>query len=310
MNYRNPKKINRNLGVIGFGAWQLGNTEFFGEMDDHTAINLVDEAVKKGVTVFDTAPGYGNGNSERLLGIALKPYRKDVFINTKFGHTPEGHTDFSVDGLYRSVEGSLSRLQTAYLDSVILHNPGRELLYQTAPIYTALQELKATGVIRHYGVSIDTVSELETVLTHNTVDVIELMFNIIHQSPKALFEEVQKQGIMLMIKVPLDSGWLTGKYTKDTRFTGIRARWTNDVITKRLEIIAKIQTLFQKQDITHESLQFILHFSAVTCVIPGVRTVAQLQSNVEAQAGTLTIPQIQELETLYDTYIKNQDTPW
>jgi len=310
VNTRNPEKISRNLGVIGFGAWQLGNTEFFGPMDDQDAIELVQEAVKQGVTVFDTAPGYGSGNSERLLGIALKPYRKDVFINTKFGHTPEGMTDFSKEGLLSSVSGSLSRLQTDYLDSVILHNPPRELLYATADIYEGLQDLKDTGTIKHYGVSIDTVEELDIVLHHNSVDVIELMFNIIHQSPKALFEEVKKQGILLMIKVPLDSGWLTGKYTKESVFTGIRARWTLEVIHTRLDIVSRIQNLFGKTNIANESLRFVLGFPAVTCVIPGVRNLAQLRSNVEAQKETLTQVQQQELEDLYDTYITHQSTPW
>lgn len=310
MNYRNPTAINRELSVIGFGAWQLGNAQSFLEMKDEEAIELVREAINQGVNVFDTAPGYGEGNSERLLGIALQPYRKHVFINTKFGHTPDNRMDFSSEGLYRSIEGSLKRLQTDYLDSVILHNPPRELLDQNASIYQTLYSLKQQGVIRHYGVSIDSLEELDIVLHHNNVDVIELLFNILHQAPKALFDEIRQKGIMLLVKVPLDSGWLSGKYTKDTTFTGIRSRWTKDVKEKRLEIVERIKDIVGPDDLAQKALQFILHFDAVTCVIPGTTNISQLESNVNAQEATLAKEEVTMLEELYETYIKHQDTPW
>lgn len=310
MKYKKLNGIAFPISTISFGAWQLGNNEFFGEMNDEDAIDLVKEAVKQGINLFDTAPGYGGGNSERLLGIALKEYRDKVFINTKFGHKADGTSDFSVEALEPGVKDSLKRLQTNYLDSVILHNPGKDMLYGSHPIYKEFQRLKSNGIINHYGVSIDSYEELDIVLHHNNVDVIALMFNIIHQSPKDLFDEIEKQGILLIIKVPLDSGWLTGKYTKQTKHTGVRSRWTKEVIDTRLSIVNKIKEILPTENLVHASLQFILNHKAVTSVIPGTRNMMQLLSNVEASNYILSQQKQQQLYDLYDQYIKTQYTPW
>ena len=309
MKYNNPKKINFKISEISFGAWQLGNNFDFDRMQEEDAINLVRKAYDSGITLFDTAPNYGNGNSEVLLGKALKPFRDKVFINSKFGHDDLGNTDFSVERLEKSVRESLSRLQTDHLDSVILHNPGKEMLYGSHPIYDELKRLKSLGLIKHFGVSIDWPEELEIVLKENDIDVIEVMFNIIHQSPKVWFEEIKKQGILLMVKVPLDSGWLTGKYTKDTIFKGIRSRWTKEVIETRLTIVDKIREIVG-EDLVNASLRFILNFDAVSCVIPGTRNIEQLMSNIAVTDFSLTNQKQKELEHLYENYIKDQFTPW
>lgn len=310
MRYHHCKKIAKKCSVIGFGAWQLGNAEFFGEMSDQEGVYLVHEALKEGVNVFDTAPGYGSGNSERILGIALQEHRDEVFINTKFGHTADGRSDFSVEGLHKSIRASLHRLQTNYLDGLILHNPNRDLLSGKHPLFEALQKYKQEGIVRHYGVSIDSIEELDVVLHSNDVDIIEIMFNIIHQSPKTLFDEIHKKGIMLLIKVPLDSGWLSGKYTKETIFSGVRARWNDEVKATRLEIVKRIKEIIGKDHIAEDALRFILSYGAVTSVIPGVRTVDQLESNVHAQEEKMSRRQVHDLENLYDSYIKHQKTPW
>ncbi|MDY0023543.1 MAG: aldo/keto reductase [Candidatus Izemoplasmatales bacterium] len=309
MKYNNPKKINFKISEISFGAWQLGNNFDFDRMQEEDAINLVKKAYDNGITLFDTAPNYGNGNSEVLLGKALKPFRDKVFINSKFGHDDLGNTDFSVERLEKSVRESLSRLQTDHLDSVILHNPGKEMLYGSHPIYDELKRLKSLGLIKHFGVSIDWPEELEIVLKENNIDVIEVMFNIIHQSPKVWFDEIKKQGILLMVKVPLDSGWLTGKYTKDTIFKGIRSRWTKEVIETRLQILGKIREIVG-EDLVNASLRFILNFDAVSCVIPGTRNIEQLMSNIAVTDYSLSSEKQKELELLYENYIKDQFTPW
>jgi len=309
MKYNKPSRINFAVSEISFGSWQLGNNIDFNFGDENEAINLVHEALKMGITLFDTAPNYGHGNSERLLGEALKGNRKKVFINSKFGHDHGGGTDFSPERLEKSVRGSLGRLQTDYLDSVILHNPPMEMLYKDHPIYNELRRLKSIGLIRHFGVSIDTPFELETVLDNDDIDVIELMFNVIHQSPKIHFDKIHQKGILLMIKVPLDSGWLSGKYNEKTDFTGIRSRWTKDVIDTRIKIIERVKSIV-KEDIVKASLRFILDFKGVTCVIPGIKNMEQLISNVEASNYLLTREKHLELENLYEDYIKHLHTPW
>ena len=113
MKKRYVDKFKQEVTALGFGAWQLGSTgDFFEEMDIDYGVNLVREAYYKGITFYDTAPGYSDGNSESILGKALKDVREEVFINTKVGHGPNGENEFSPEGIETSINRSLKRLQT------------------------------------------------------------------------------------------------------------------------------------------------------------------------------------------------------
>ena len=103
MNYRYSPKFTKKISEVGFGAWQLGGTGTWGYMSKEEGMNLVHEALKKGVNFFDTAPGYGNGNSELILGETLVNNRDEVFINTKIGHGPNGEYEFSEEGIKNSI---------------------------------------------------------------------------------------------------------------------------------------------------------------------------------------------------------------
>ena len=156
MEQRCLGKSGIQVGAIGFGAWQLNNP-MWGGPDKAASVRLVHAALAAGGNFFDTAPGYGDGASETLLGRALKGHRADVVICTKFGHGgPEGE-DFSVAGLRTSLEGSLRRLQTDYADILLLHNPPDELLdgNQAADLYAALESLQQAGKVRDFGASVD-----------------------------------------------------------------------------------------------------------------------------------------------------------
>ena len=225
MKYRIFKRIDKEISVLGFGGWQLGNTEFWGDMTFESGVSLVKEAIGKGVNFFDTAPGYSSGLSEEIIGEGIKGYRDKVFINTKFGHKADGTSDFKTSSIKESIESSCKRLQTDYIDSVILHNPELFILEGKTDHFKELNRLKQIGKIRAYGVSVDSLEELTTILDNIEIDVIEVMFNVMHQEVAEAFDEIEKRGILLIIKVPLDSGWLTGKYDELSEFTGIRNRW-------------------------------------------------------------------------------------
>ncbi|WP_163192257.1 aldo/keto reductase [Clostridium thermarum] len=173
------------VSEIGFGAWQLGNAKDWGTMSDEEAIKLVHAALDSGVNFFDTAPGYGLGKSEELLGRALKGRRDEVVINTKFGHHADGSSDFSADRIREAVEGSLQRLQTDYPDSILLHNPPFELLNGSAPQYEVLEQLKAEGKILAYGASVDSSREMLEVIDNSNSGIMEVMFNIFYQETAA-----------------------------------------------------------------------------------------------------------------------------
>lgn len=260
----------------------MGNSKDFSAMTEKEGLELVQNAVEKGITFFDTAPNYAEGKSEQILGKALEGKEADIFINTKVGHDHKGQTDFSINGINKTVYRSLVALKREKLDSLLLHNPGKDILKGETDHYSHLRSLKKDGLIDGYGVSIDTADQLKWVLDHSDVDVIEIMFNIIHQSPRIWFDEVKKRDIMLIAKVPLDSGWLTGKYNTNSRFTGIRSRWSINDIQARSKIIKNIKDIVGQDDLVPVALSFILSYEALTTVIPGTRNKKQLQSNINS----------------------------
>lgn len=309
MKQRFALRFDRLISEIGFGGWQLGN-DLWGAMSTDEGVALVKSAYQKGINFFDTAPGYSNGLSEQILGEALKAVRHEVLINTKFGHNHLNQTNFSETSIEKSINESLERLQTSYVDSVILHNPPRAILEGKTNHHAEFQRMKDIGKIRGYGVSIDTLEELDLVLKHLDVDVIELLFNINAQAPKALFDHVKAKGILLIAKVPLDSGWLSGKYNADSHFSGIRSRWDHDVIVKRAHLVDRIKSIVQDDDLVKYALGFILSFEAITTVIPGTKNLAQLDSNIASAQFTLSDDLKQKLEQLYDEEIKPLNLPW
>jgi aryl-alcohol dehydrogenase-like predicted oxidoreductase len=310
MKTTNYAKTGKKIHRIGFGAWQLGNTEFWGHMSVEEGIALVDEAIQKGVCLFDTAPGYASGLSETIIGLAVQGRREDVVINTKFGHTAEGETDFSVFSLRDQIQSSLNRLQTDYLDSIVLHNPSMDILLGQTMHVEELKKLKAEGLIRSFGVSIDTLEEFEAVLDHLEIDVVEILFNIFFQDPAKLFEKAHQKGISIIAKVPLDSGWLTGKYDEFSEFEGIRSRWDDQTILRRAELVKDLKAIVKADDLTPYAINFILSFPEVTAVIPGIRTSEQLQKHLHHKDYVLTKTMKQAMQDLYKNKIEKDPLPW
>lgn len=302
-------KTNQKINRLGFGAWQLGNG-LWGDMSIDEGVLLVKEAIASGVNFFDTAPGYASGMSEIILGKAIVGMRNKIVINTKLGHTAEGITNFSLDSLESQILSSLKRLNTDYLDSVILHNPDKSILAGQTKHFQVLKQLKQSGLIRAYGVSIDTYEELDSVLKHADIDVVEILFNIFFQSPSPLFKEAKKKGISIVTKVPLDSGWLSGKYDEHAVFTGIRARWNQATIQRRAGLVKQIKAFFPNEDLTKLAIGFILSFEEVTAVIPGIKDLNQLHENIQYSNYIIPKDIKQKCIDLYDQQIKNNPLPW
>ena len=302
--------MNKKISSLGFGGWQLGNTDFWGNMTYDYGVELVKDAIKQGVNFFDTAPGYSGGLSELIIGEGIKGYRDSIFINTKFGHKADGTSDFRSSNIEEAIEASCQRLQTDYLDSFILHNPEMYILEGKTDHFKELDRLKQLGKIKAYGVSIDRLEELNTVLNNIDIDVIEVMFNIMHQEVIEAFEEIEKRGILLIIKVPLDSGWLTGKYNALSEFSGIRNRWNSEIKQVRSDIVKEIKNIVKEDNLVKYALSFILSFSAVTTVIPGVKNIKQLKNNIESVNYELNTEIKKQLIDLYNDVIKNQNIPW
>ena len=299
------------VSEIGLGGWQLANP-VWGCDDSAEAVRIVQTALDLGCSLFDTAPGYGAGRSEMLLGQALKPCRNQVVLCSKFGHPAQGPADFSVAALRPSIEASLRRLQTDYLDVLLVHNPPAELLDgQRTGLYEALDRLVEQGLLRSYGASVDTLQDLRTVLRTTGSRVVEVLFNAFQQDVRAGFDEALERGVGLIAKVPLDSGWLAGRYGGESRFNGIRERWPVEVIERRAALVAQFAALLPPGlPMAHGALRYILSHPAISCVIPGAKSVQQVRANIKAAAAPLDATTVNKIHALWRQEIEPTPLPW
>lgn len=313
MHYRRLGKTELKVSEIGFGAWQLGNDDQWGGMSDATARELVATALDRGCNLFDTAPNYAKTRSETLLGETLKGKRQDVVLVSKFGHRPSGETDFSVDWFWESLHGSLERLRTDYLDAVLIHSPPLAQLNGQDPIWAAMKEAQQAGKVRYYGASTDYACQVREVLDTTDAQVLELLFNVLHQDVRLAFDRVRRDDVGVITKVPLDSGWLTGKYDAHSVFDGVRARWSEDDIRRRAELIEQLGWLTEGgKPLAEQALAYLLSYDEVSCVIPGLRSMQQLDTNFAADGRRLTPEERRKLEAFWDGFT-DQGThllPW
>lgn len=302
-----------NVSEIGLGAWQLANPDW-GISDRNEALEIVQKSLEAGCNFFDTAPGYGGGRSEELLGQGLKSVRRDVIICTKFSHYSEdGARNFDAKNVRPVLEGSFRRLQTDYVDILLLHNPPRELMdgNVSAELYEELEKLKTEGRIREYGVSLDWRVELETVLDTTKSKAAEVFFNALYQEVLPAFQKAQDQGMGLIVKVPLDSGWLSGRYRNGHRFDDIRSRWSPEVLARRSDLVEKFAALVPDgTSLAHAALQFVLAQPQVSTVIPGAKTVEQALDNFAAADKQLSPEVVQSMKDLWKQEIEAEPLPW
>ena len=300
-----------SVSEIGLGAWQLANPDW-GVNDRSEALRIIQKALEAGCNFFDTAPGYGRGRSEELLGEGLKSVRKEVIICTKFGHTAEGVTDFSTNAIRLSIEASMQRLQTDYLDIVLMHNPPREMMDgRVASQYEEFEKLKAAGKIRDYGVSLDWREEVEMVVDTTKSKALEVFFNALYQEPLPAFQKAQENGVGIIVKVPLDSGWLSGRYRGGHQFNDIRKRWPPEVIARRSELVEQFAKLIPKgTSMAHAALQFILAQPQVSTIIPGAKSVEQALDNFAAADRQLSPEVVQSMYDLWEREIMSDPLPW
>ncbi len=299
------------VSEIGLGAWQLANPDW-GTNDKNAALDIVQKSLEAGCNFFDTAPAYGGGVSEELLGQALKPVRKDVILCTKFGHTAEWVTDFSTPAIRPSIEASLRRLQTDYLDIVLMHNPPREMMDgRVSTQYEEFEKLKAEGLIRAYGISLDWQVEVEMAVETTKSKALEVFFNALYQEPLPAFQMAQDHGVGLIIKVPLDSGWLSGRYRKDHQFEDVRKRWPPEVVARRTQLVEEFaQIIPEGASMTHAALQFILAHPQVSTIIPGAKSVEQALDNFAAADKQLSPGVVQAIYDLWKREIQTDPLPW
>lgn len=311
MNYRPLGSTGMQVSEIGLGAWQLANPAW-GLNDEATALDIIQTAMEEGCNFFDTAPGYGEGRSETILGRALRGRRDSVLLCSKFGHLADGGSDFRTSAVRSAIEPSLRRLQTDHLDVLLVHNPPAELLDgRRCDLYEELGRLRSEGKIRAYGVSIDSAVEMRTVMESTGSQVLEVLFNLFSQDCASAFPLAAERGVGLIAKVPLDSGWLSGKYRAGSRFDGIRERWSEAQIERRAALVEELAMLLPEGiDMPQTALRFILAHPEISTVIPGAKNPAQAHGNFSAAAAALPEESTETLRAFWRRRIRDNPLPW
>jgi aryl-alcohol dehydrogenase-like predicted oxidoreductase len=313
MKYNRYIKDSALVSEIGLGAWQLGNNSGWQSMSEKQAIEMVEKALEFGINFFDTAPNYGHGTGETRLGKGLRGVdRSKIVINTKFGHTDTGTTNYSSEYIRESLEGSLKRLQVDYVDSLIIHNPPAEYLDGAKnDHYEILERLMEEGKIRAYGASLDTYNDIKLLLDTTNAKVIEAFFNILHQDASRTFAMAIEKEVGIIVKIPLDSGWLSGKYNAESTFSDIRGRWSREDIQIRARLVESVKEIVQGGDnLAQKAISFCLAYDAVSTVIPGNVNIGQLTSNVESINNPIPKELVEKLEAFYQNEVKQCNLPW
>ena len=322
MNYREFGRTGWKVSEISFGAWAIGSA--WGEVDDSESIAAMHRALDLGVNLFDTADVYGDGHSEQLLARLRRERSEPFYVVTKAGRRLDPHTadGYNKENLTGFVERSLRNLETDCLDLVQLHCPPTEVYYRPE-VFAALEDLVTAGKIRYYGLSVEKVEEALKAMQYPGVQSVQIIFNMLRLRPAELFfPEAQKHKVAILARVPLASGLLTGKMTKQTTFAADDHRNFNrygqsfdrgetfsgvDYDTG-LEAVEELRKLVPEgATLAQFALRWILMFDAVTCAIPGAKRPSQEEDNVRAaELPPLTAEQMAAVERIYNTYAREQ----
>ncbi|MBW8848632.1 MAG: aldo/keto reductase [Burkholderiales bacterium] len=321
MLYRPLGRTGWNISAISFGAWAIGGT--WGDTDDGAAMAALHRALDRGVNFFDTADVYGDGHSERLLARLKRERPGDAFfVATKAGrrlnpHVAEGYRD-----LRPFIERSLKNLETEAIDLLQLHCPP-PAVYTMLEVFAALDDLVREGKLRHYGVSVERIDEAMAALQHPAVQSVQIIYNLFRQRPAEVFlPAAQAAQVGVLARLPLSSGMLSGKLTRDSKFSADDHRAFNrqgEAFDKGetfsgvdyeqgLAAVDELRALLSPGvSLAKLALRWILMNEAVTAAIPGGRTPEQVDENVSAaDLAALPAPLMEALADVYQRRIAPQ----
>jgi aryl-alcohol dehydrogenase-like predicted oxidoreductase len=320
VEYRRLGRTERRVSAIGFGAWAIGGD--WGPVDDADSLRALHAAADAGVTLFDTADVYGDGRSERVIGQFLRERRgESLFVATKMGrrapldpvhYTPEAFRDW--------VDRSRDNLGVDRLDLVQLHTLPTAIYYRPE-IFAALDDLVSAGAISSYGVSVERVEEGLKAIEFPGVAVVQIVYNIVRQRPAERFlAEAALRDVGVLARIPLASGLLTGKLTKETvfdesdhrrfnregaafdrgeTFAGVDYETGLGVVEELRSLVPTGATLAQM------ALRWVLMSDAVTATIPGAKTPEQARANAGAvDLAPLPPAAMERIAALYEERVK------
>lgn len=327
MNYRVLGKTGYRISEISYGAWSLGAD--WGDVSETQAMEVLHKAVDSGVNFVDTADVYGDGRSEKLIGKLLQERKERIYVATKVGrrlnpHVAEGYTK---ENLNAFVERSLNNIGVEMLDLLQLHCPPTAVYYNQ-DVFETLEELVQKKKIRTYGVSVEKIEEALKAIEYPGVSTVQIIFNMFRQRPAELFlQEAKNKNIGVIVRVPLASGLLSGKMTKETQFPTNDHRNYNrqgqafdvgetfagvpfETGLQAVEELKKIKP--EGYSMPQLALKWILMHEGVSTIIPGGKRPEQVEDNTKAsQLPNLSHEVTRKVGEVYANHIKEHvHTRW
>ena len=321
MKYRKLGKTGFEISEISLGTWQVGGV-WGDEFSHENADKILNSAFDAGINFIDTADVYGDGESEKAVGRFVKSRSERIFVATKCGRQLNPHTNeaYQPAVLRKFVENSLKNMGLETLDLIQLHCPPTEVFYRPE-IFELFDRLKDEGKILNLGISVEKVEEALKGIEFDNVTTVQIIFNTFRQRPSELFfEQAKKKDIGVIVRVPLASGLLTGKFSKQSTFTAGDHRNFNrngEMFDKGetfsgidyetgLSAVEELKTLFPNQaNLAPIALKWILGFDAVSIIIPGASRPEQVSANVAAlDFPELNAEQISQMNSIYEKHIK------
>ncbi|GAX60764.1 aldo/keto reductase [Candidatus Scalindua japonica] len=310
MEYRQLGKSDLKVSTIGYGAWGIGGKPFWSTEGEENSIRSIEKAIDLGINFFDTAPVYGFGFSEKLLGSCLKSKRRDVIIATKCGLKWKKEKLKAIEkistreSILEEIDLSLKRLQTDYIDLYQIHWPDENTPVEET--MSTLMQIQKEGKIRYIGVSNYSVGQIQESLKCGQIISLQPMYSMLER-------DIEEEGLPFCIEnnigvicySPLASGVLTGKYDENTRFDDWRGQkiignFTGDVYISHIKKVRRVEKIAQKhgKTLAQLAINWLLHQKGVTTAIVGVKNPDQVEQNIGAVGWGIPDNDLEEISNI------------
>lgn len=320
MKKRSFGNTGAEISEVGLGCWQLGGADW-GNVSDEQAFAILDAAVDSGVTFFDTADVYGGGRSESLIGRYFKQAPTQAFVATKLGRTQDLYPDkYTESGIRAAIEASQGRLGVEAIDLIQLHCVPTEVM-RRGEIFEWLRKCQKEGKIKSFGASVESMDEALLCLEQPGLASLQIIFNIFRQKPiETLFPHAKDKCVAIIVRLPLASGLLSGKITKETKFAATDHRFYNRdgqqfnvgetfaglPFEKGVELSEELKA-FVPEGLTMAQFaqRWILDYDEVSVIIPGASSADQARANASISDISPLSPQLHErLSNYYQSQVE------
>lgn len=322
MKYRTLGKTGFSVSEVSLGTWQVGG-RWGTDFDEKRADRILNNAIDAGINFIDTADVYGGGASERAVGRVVRSRSEDVKVATKCGRRLNPHVSesYTPDAMRSFVEDSLRNTGLDRLDLIQLHCPPTDVYYRPE-IFEVFDRMRSEGKIANLGVSVEKVEEGIKATEYDNVATVQLIYNMFrHRPAERFFPLAAERNVGTIVRVPLASGMLTGKFDEKSTFDQGDHRNFNrngeafdrgetfsgvDYNTGLTAVRELSERLGSSEPLAALAIRWILMTEQVSTVIPGASSPEQLASNVSAaELPALTGAQMQAVRDVYDRYVRN-----